>query len=186
MGCTKHKTENRYDTNTGINRHKYGHQPARNTNKGTLSVWMKTGFLKSDIDRAEIQNIVFFLEQWDEENDDGDFVALLLLLMLVMMLVMIMITMRMLKLMMVTKIRLPCCCVGSKMLLTGSECPSHSHSYPSYHQSSSSALSCHYIIIITTSLPMVISHIITSSSFNSPSPTPHCHPLPHDLHFSSC
>ena len=59
MGCTKHKTENRYDTNTGINRHKYGHQPARNTNKGTLSVWMKTGLLKSDIDRAEIQNIVF-------------------------------------------------------------------------------------------------------------------------------
>ena len=84
MGCTKHKTENRYDTNTGINRHKYGHQPARNTNKGTLSVWMKTGLLKLDIDRAEILNFVFVrtMSIEDEENDDGDFVALLLLLLL--------------------------------------------------------------------------------------------------------
>ena len=85
---------------------------------------MKTGLLKSDIDRAEIQNIVFVrtMSVEDEENDDGDFVALLLLLM------MMMITMRMLKLMLVTKIRLPCCCAGSKLLLTGSECLSHSHS----------------------------------------------------------
>ena len=90
---------------------------------------MKTGLLKSDINRAEIKNIVFVrtMSVEDEENDDGDFVALLLLLMLVMMLVM-MITMRMLKLMLVTKIRLPCCCAGSKLLLTGSECLSHSHS----------------------------------------------------------
>ena len=91
---------------------------------------MKTGLLKLDIDRAEILNFVFVrtMSIEDEENDDGDFVALLLLLMLVMMLVMMMITMRMLKLMLVTKIRLPCCCAGSKLLLTGSECLSHPHS----------------------------------------------------------
>ena len=85
---------------------------------------MKTGLLKSDIDRAEIQNIVFVrtMSVEDEENDDGDFVALLLLLM------MMMITMRMLKLMLVTKIRLPCYCAWSKLLLTGWECLSHSHS----------------------------------------------------------
>ena len=57
---------------------------------------MKTGLLKSDIDRAEIQNIVFVrtMSVEDEENDDGDFVALLLLLMLIMMLVMMTITIR--------------------------------------------------------------------------------------------
>ena len=85
---------------------------------------MKTGLLKLDIDRAEILNFVFVrtMSVEDEENDDGDFVALLLLLM------MMMITMRMLKLMLVTKIRLPCYCAWSKLLLTGSECPSHPHS----------------------------------------------------------
>ena len=89
---------------------------------------MKTGVLKSDIDRAEIQNIVFVrtMSVEDEENDDGDFVALLLLLMMLVM--MMMITMRMLKLMLVTKIRLPCYCAWSKLLLTGWECLSHSHS----------------------------------------------------------
>ena len=91
---------------------------------------MKTGLLKLDIDRAEILNFVFVrtMSVEDEENDDGDFVALLLLLMLIMMLVMMTITIRMLKLMLVTKIRLPCFSAGSKLFLTCSECPSHSHS----------------------------------------------------------